>query len=166
MSRALFFAVWVGSLSLLSCTDPSEANSPGINSDGAANDASERDAASQCAGRGESIAWGTERTSEHGAFEVTLLESKPEIPRVGDNVWTLALTHGGKPLPSTELRTSSWMPDHSHGSLKAAIDHEIAPGRHRIEPLSFQMPGLWQVTLAIDGDAGTERAIFTFCVTD
>jgi hypothetical protein len=134
--------------------------------DGSELDAQTADAAAPCAGRGEEIGVGTKRVSDDGAFRVTLLELQPEIPRVGNNNWTLLVERNGAPWNDTPLRVSSWMPDHSHGSLKTPVDYELEQGRHWVTPLSFQMPGLWQVTVAADTDGGTEHVVFSLCVSE
>ncbi len=52
--------------------------------------------------------------------------------------------------PTTEPTLSAAMPMHGHGTNYDPVLRNIAPGRYRVEGLSFHMHGQW--TLAVGGE--------------
>jgi hypothetical protein len=62
------------------------------------------------------------------------------------------------------MSVTPFMPDHDHGSGKTVkITPLTEPGQYQLEPVNMWMPGLWEVTVEVDG-ANSDRAVFRFCL--
>jgi hypothetical protein len=108
---------------------------------------------------------GSRFQSEAESFEITLDQLQPAAPSLGDNHWQITLRDDdGQPVNQATLSFSLWMPEHAHGSLKAALVEGLDDGQYQVEPLSFHMPGIWEVTLHIDADGASEPLTFDTCV--
>ena len=120
------------------------------------------------------------KTSEGGAYKVTLMSSAAAIPVIGDSTttWTIAVADAttGAAISGATITVLPWMPDHGHGtSVRAVVTENAgAPGQYALEPLYFFMAGYWTVTLTIDsastaGDAdggASDKVVFSLCLTD
>lgn len=113
-----------------------------------------------------SVGAGTVLESEAGHFEVRLETLDPDVPSLGDNSWLVRVSNAeADPVNDATLSFSLWMPEHAHGSLKTVLVEALANGRYRVEPLSFHMPGIWEITLRIDTDTDDDQLLFETCVT-
>ncbi|HWE28725.1 MAG TPA: FixH family protein [Polyangia bacterium] len=120
------------------------------------------------------------KTSESGAYKVTLMSSAAAIPVIGDSTttWTIAVADAttGAAVSGATISVLPWMPDHGHGTSVHAVVTEVAgaPGQYALEPLYFFMAGYWTVTLTIDSastagatDGGaSDKVVFSLCLTD
>jgi hypothetical protein len=129
------------------------------------------DAAIACNGRGAPFALPvTADTAVTGSrnFSVTLTAASPTPLALGDNTWTFRVDdRDSRPVSGLAPTVVAWMPDHSHGSVKAALVRELGAGRYEAQPIFVSMPGLWQirVNLPVDGGDGS-RSVFSFCVAE
>jgi hypothetical protein len=119
-----------------------------------------------------SVRAGARLQSDHNSFEVTLTELDPNTPSLGDNSWDVAVrssavdggNDGNAPVSDAQLSFSLWMPEHAHGSLKTAVVEPLGHGQYHVEPLSFHMPGIWEVTLHIESSVADDQLLFETCV--
>lgn len=112
--------------------------------------------------RADAIAPGLTKTGEDG-LNVELVELVPSMPARGDNRWTLELTMGGAPVEDATITPVPWMPDHGHGTT---VEAEIVPlggGQYEIDPLNLWMPGLWEITFDVGGEA-SDQVVFSLCI--
>ncbi len=120
--------------------------------------------------RAEPYVAGQEKVGKQGALSVQLIESQPGPPQKGDNTWTLAVkTSAGTPVAGATVNVTPFMPDHGHGSPIKAITSELSTpagaGQYRVTPINLFMPGLWQITVAVQTGSGTsDSAVFPFCI--
>lgn len=123
----------------------------------------ERDAA-PCQGRGQSLAGLSVEGDDGLSLKVESIEPNP--PVVGDNSWRVELSRDGEPLAGAadEILVSPFMPDHGHGSPVSVGVSELSDGVYRFEPVNTFMPGYWEITLRVQGDAGESSVVFGVCI--
>jgi len=99
---------------------------------------------------------------------VNALASQPGIsasPRVGDNDWRLTVKDaGGNPLTNATLALSAFMPDHGHGFAKVPVVTELGGGDYDANPVNFNMPGYWEVTVDVRKGPLDEKVVFKLCI--
>lgn len=112
----------------------------------------------------DTFAAGLTKSSEGGAFEVTLLDASRRPPDRGDNTFTLRVERlpGREPVAPEAIALRPWMPRHGHGSTPAVFTATSSPGGAAVGPVDLFMPGLWELRFSIEPDP--ERAVFSFCV--
>lgn len=99
--------------------------------------------------------------------QVAMLDAMPAPPSRGDNTWRVRVQdESGAAMSGAIVEVSSFMPDHQHGSsIVTHVQPTEAPGELVLDPVNFFMPGLWEVTLDLQLDDGSEDAVvFRFCV--
>ena len=95
-------------------------------------------------------------------LQLTPHDSQPTLGTL--HHWHLLLTDPqGKPVDGATVRVDGGMPAHGHGLPTApkVVSAERA-GTYRIEGLRFNMPGDWELRLAIEGIAGSDTARLEF----
>ncbi len=114
--------------------------------------------------RADDYTAGMEKAGAAG-FTVRLADSQPSPPSRGDNTWTVEIVDSaGAPVDDVTIDTRPRMPDHGHGTPKVAeFSAKGAPGSYEITPVNLWMPGYWEVTLSLSGEA-TDEVTFKFCV--
>jgi hypothetical protein len=96
---------------------------------------------------------------------MTLDELAPDTPSLGDNRWQLSLRDAdARPVNDATVSFALWMPEHAHGSLKAVLVDALDEGQYRAEPLSFHMPGIWEITIQIVTGTTSDALMFETCV--
>lgn len=122
------------------------------------------EAASKCAGRGEDLA-SLELTS--GELLLSVLETWPSPPGVGDNEWLVLLRDlADEPVPglAASLEVTAFMPEHGHGTPTTVGVTESDTGVYRLAPVNTFMPGVWQIRLAVHRSDDPELFEFRVCV--
>ncbi|MEY9586578.1 FixH family protein [Sinorhizobium fredii] len=78
------------------------------------------------------------------------------------NAWTVTLTDAnGTPVNRAAIAIDGGMPQHGHGLPTApAVTKSLGRGRFLIEGMKFNMPGWWEIDLAIDGPGGADTVTF------
>jgi hypothetical protein len=125
----------------------------------------ERDAApAPCQGRGQSLDGLS--VEGGGGLSLKVKSVDPDPPVVGDNSWRVALSLDGEPLAGVadEILVSPFMPDHGHGSPVSVGVSELSDGVYRFEPVNTFMPGYWEITVRVQGDAGESSVMFGVCI--
>jgi hypothetical protein len=117
--------------------------------------------------RDEEFVMGLAKAGAEGRLEFKLVSSDPAPPSRGDNTWIVELstmTAPVTPVSGADLKVTPFMPDHQHGSGETVIvTPEADAGRYRLEPVNLWMPGLWEITMRVDG-ATEDRVVFRFCL--
>jgi hypothetical protein len=108
------------------------------------------------------------------SYTIAIMDSNPAPPAKGDNVWTIEIRDsGGAPMPGLLVNTTSYMPDHGHGSPIIADVAEVGDGVYTLNPVNLFMPGYWEITLTAvdpgatdspDDDLDLDSAMFKFCI--
>nr|WP_165614770.1 FixH family protein [Sinorhizobium alkalisoli] len=78
------------------------------------------------------------------------------------HAWTVTLTDAnGKSINRATIGIDGGMPQHGHGLPTApAVTKSLGGGRYLIEGMKFNMPGWWEIDLAIDGPTGADTITF------
>lgn len=100
------------------------------------------------------------------AGERYLLELEPSARpyEAGDEVaLVVVVTDGEQPVEGAELTVRPWMPEHGHGVSGAPTVETIDAGTIEAR-WTFPMPGYWELTLKVVGDAGRDRAVVAYDV--
>jgi hypothetical protein len=117
--------------------------------------------------RDDEFVMGLSKAGESSRLEFKLLSSDPAPPSRGDNVWVLQLgtmAAPATPVSGASISVTPFMPDHAHGSGKTVTVTPLAEaGQYELDPVNLWMPGLWEVTLQVNGADG-DRAVFRFCL--
>ena len=108
------------------------------------------------------------RPSADGKYVVTLLP--PARPAAINQLhsWQVKLASpAGAPVAQARIRVDGGMPQHGHGlPTKPQVTRELPDGGYLIEGMKFSMTGWWEIKLAIDGPAGTDRVSFNTVVAE
>jgi hypothetical protein len=106
------------------------------------------------------------KTSQSGAFKVSLVSGDPAPPAKGSNSWTIKITDAsGAPMPNLPISVVPFMPDHGHGTSIVPQITASADGTYTVNPLYLFMPGVWRITITLDADAAVPvAASFFFCI--
>ncbi len=92
-------------------------------------------------------------TSETGELHVALYTLPAEAPVRGTNQVLLQVTPvGDSPEPELDVRLTTFMPAMGHGSGKEPKLVAIEAGRYTFENVVLNMPGLWELHVAVSGD--------------
>jgi hypothetical protein len=108
------------------------------------------------------------------SYTIAINDSLPAPPAKGDNVWTIEIRDSADvPMTGLSVTTSSYMPDHGHGSPIIADVTEVGDGVYTLSPVNLFMPGYWEVTVTAidlgatdspDDDVDLDSAMFKFCI--
>ena len=76
--------------------------------------------------------------------------------------WTVTVQRAdGTPLEQVRISVDGGMPQHGHGLPSSpAVTEVLGEGRYLIEGMKFNMPGWWEIDLAIEGPAGADTVTF------
>ena len=82
------------------------------------------------------------------------------------HAWQLTLSSpAGAPVAQARIRVDGGMPQHGHGlPTRPQVTREGPDGAYLIEGMKFSMTGWWEIKLAIDGPAGSDRVTFNTIV--
>lgn len=101
-------------------------------------------------------ACGADDDTDHGSLQITA-HLEPDPPRVGPNALHIqVLDAAGDPVEGATLTVEPFMPAHGHGSSEDPVVTEQGGGHYRADPITFTMPGQWEVTIEAraDGERG------------
>ena len=97
---------------------------------------------------------------------MTFVEATPAPPDRGDNTWVVDVhDQAGNPVEDLAIVVDPFMPDHAHGTtIRCDVTPADVPGRYVLAPVNLFMPGLWEVTLGLEGADGDDAIVFSFCI--
>jgi YtkA-like len=113
---------------------------------------------------------GLEHQGVGGTLDFQLMSVDPAPPQRGDNTWIVqinAMASGvvGNPVDGATLGVSPYMPAHQHGSpITATVTPTATSGQYMLSPVNLWMPGVWETTISAQSPAGTDRAVYKFCI--
>ena len=71
----------------------------------------------------------------------------------------------GAPVSHAHITVDGGMPQHGHGlPTRPQVTRELADGTYLLEGMKFSMTGWWEIKLAIDSPAGTDKVTFNTVV--
>ena len=117
--------------------------------------------------RADEFVLGLTKAGEMGRYEFKLLSSDPAPPVAGFNILQLQLSTMATPtapVTGASMSVRPWMPDHMHGASEPVLVKPMsAAGQYELAPVDMWMPGLWEVTIRVNG-AESDSAVFRFCL--
>jgi hypothetical protein len=101
------------------------------------------------------------RASANRLYKATLQPAQGWRLRQMQTVPVLVLDARGQPVEGATITVDGGMPQHSHGlPTQPKVSRYLGNGVYEIEGLRFSMGGWWEVKLAIDAPAGSDRVTF------
>lgn len=101
------------------------------------------------------------RASVNHAYKATLQPAQGFRLRQLQSVPVLIVDADGRPVEGASISVDGGMPQHSHGlPTQPRVTRYLGNGVYEIEGLRFSMGGWWELKLAIDGPAGSDRVTF------
>lgn len=89
----------------------------------------------------------------------------PMPPTTGQHTLTITvLDKDGAPVEGATVTVDPQMPMHGHGSSETAVVAEDGAGVYTAFPVTFQMPGMWQVTITATAGEMTGSAAIDYQV--
>ena len=71
----------------------------------------------------------------------------------------------GQPVDGAKIDVDGGMPQHGHGlPTQPRVTRSLGQGRYEIDGLRFNMGGWWELHLAVQSPAGTDRVTFNLQV--
>jgi hypothetical protein len=125
-------------------------------------EAAERQPSAACS-EGDDYHAHLSKTGTNGLV-IELVQSDPAPPAKGDNRWQLRVLASGAPELDATVVLTSFMPAHGHASAVDAVVTEEGNGFYSADPVNLAMPGLWEVTVAVDDGTTTDEVVFAFCI--
>jgi len=108
------------------------------------------------------------RPSVDSKYLVTL--QPPAVPAAINQMhsWQLKLAlPTGAPVANARITVDGGMPQHGHGlPTRPQVTRELPEGGYLIEGMKFSMTGWWEIKLAIEGPAGSDRVTFNTVVAE
>jgi nitrogen fixation protein FixH len=101
------------------------------------------------------LACGTGSETSEGTLQLSATIA-PDPPVAGRNTLTIEVRDAqGQPVEGASLEVKPWMPSHGHGSTETPVVSALGEGRYRATPVTFSMPGQWEVTIL--ATSGTDK---------
>jgi hypothetical protein len=89
----------------------------------------------------------------------------PEAPEVAQHTLHIHLMDAdGEGVPGATVTVDPQMPSMGHGSNEDAVVTEMSGGMYEAFPVTFTMPGTWEVTVTCSLDGHTASETFTYDV--
>lgn len=110
---------------------------------------------------------GMSKTGENGLLSFKLVDFTPAPPARLLNAWTLevATIAGVAPVENATLDVYPFMPAHGHGAGREVVISPMADaGQYALEEINLHMPGIWEVTITAESNAGTDSVVFRPCI--
>jgi len=108
------------------------------------------------------------RPSVDNKYIVTL-QPPPKPAAINQlHAWQVRLASpAGVPVARARIKVDGGMPQHGHGlPTRPQVTRELEGGGYLIEGMKFSMTGWWEIKLAIEGPAGTDRVTFNTVVAE
>jgi hypothetical protein len=101
------------------------------------------------------------RVSEKHTYTATLQPQEPLRVRRLQTLPVLITDAQGRPVEGALISVDGGMPEHGHGlPTQPRVKRALGGGVYEIEGVRFNMGGWWELKLAIDSPAGTDRVTF------
>ena len=101
------------------------------------------------------------RASAAGEFTAVLRGEQPLRPRQLQTVRVLIADADGLPVDGAVIEIDGGMPEHGHGlPTRPRVTRALGAGVYEIQGVRFNMPGWWELRLAIETPAGADVVTF------
>ncbi|MEM1007390.1 MAG: FixH family protein [Myxococcota bacterium] len=86
----------------------------------------------------------------------------PEQSVTGQNTMFLTLrSKDGTPFEDAKIQVIPDMPQHGHGSSEQSIVTPMGDGEYKVFPVTFQMPGAWQIRIQVNVQGKVQQEVFS-----
>jgi hypothetical protein len=101
------------------------------------------------------------RASTNHVYTATLQPTQAWRLRQLQSVPVRIIDAEGRPVEGASIRVDGGMPQHGHGlPTQPKVSRYLGDGVYEIEGVRFSMGGWWELKLAIDAPAGSDRVTF------
>lgn len=102
------------------------------------------------------------KASAGGAYVVSVEPEAEPVERGPLHTWLASVKlPDGTPVVNARIGVDGGMPAHGHGLPTVPKASHAGDGVYRIEGVRFNMGGLWELRLSIDGPAGEDEVVFS-----
>lgn len=114
------------------------------------------------AGVPSDLDFSTTRTTDQGAFEVSI---EPDMDPLAINQlhqWQINVkTADGQPVDNANIIIGGGMPEHGHGlPTQPQVTESLGNGNYRVEGVRFNMAGWWEFKLTIAANGQSDNVTF------
>lgn len=116
---------------------------------------------------GEKPWFSQEKTSENGAFQVTLEAGSGTVQLNDYHDWVLIVRDSKSNEPVTPLRVNvgGGMPLHGHGlPSQPQIGKHLGDGRYEVKGVKFNMNGVWSLAFDLDSKSMSDKVNFELMI--
>ncbi|WP_426303861.1 FixH family protein [Acidovorax facilis] len=108
------------------------------------------------------------RTTLNQKYVVSLHPPTPLAAINQLHSWHLTLkSAAGIPVTRARIVVDGGMPQHGHGlPTRPQVTKEVSEGHYLIEGMKFSMTGWWEINIAIEGAAGSDRATLNMVIPE
>lgn len=85
---------------------------------------------------------------------------QPDPPVAGQNTMEITISDSNGPVEGALVTVDPQMPMHGHGSSDVPAVEDLGGGTYRAFPVTFTMPGSWEVTVTVAAPSGS--ALFKY----
>jgi hypothetical protein len=102
------------------------------------------------------------KVSEKGLYRIAIEPEGGAVKQGEMHSWVIALKNAGDaPVEDAKFTVDGGMPQHHHGlPTSPEVTTHLGGGRYRLEGVKFNMSGWWELRLAIESPAGSDKATF------
>jgi hypothetical protein len=103
-----------------------------------------------------------QKGTENGLYLARIMPQAEPVGVGPMHSWTVTLRGpDGAPIDDARIAVDGGMPQHGHGLPSSpAVTEALGDGRYLIEGMKFNMPGWWEIDLAIEGPNGADAVTF------
>jgi hypothetical protein len=102
------------------------------------------------------------KESEKGLYNIAIEPEAGSFKQGEMHAWVITLTDPRKaPVEDAKFTVDGGMPQHHHGlPTSPEVTTALGGGKNRLEGMKFNMSGWWELRLAIEAAAGSDKATF------
>ncbi|MBO6541227.1 MAG: FixH family protein [Rhizobiaceae bacterium] len=101
------------------------------------------------------------KASANGIYEVTIEPEAEPVEQGPLHTWLARVKlPDGTPVVNAQIGVDGGMPAHGHGLPTAPKASHVGDGVYRIEGMRFNMGGLWELRLSLNGPTGEDEVVF------
>jgi len=102
------------------------------------------------------------KASEKRLYTVSIEPEAGPFKQGEMHSWLITLKSAeAAPVEDAKIAVDGGMPQHHHGlPTSPAVTAHLGSGKYRLEGVKFNMSGWWELRLAIDAAAGSDKATF------
>jgi hypothetical protein len=97
--------------------------------------------------------------------KVSLMDSNPAPPSLGDNTWTFDVEDSaGTAISDATITAKQEMVDHGHGGSKTIRITSLGGGSYQAAPVNFNMSGYWETEFTVTAPNLDSKVVVKICI--